>query len=160
MCIIIHLNPIVFLNFDGWTLVLSKKFTIFWYSILSRYIYYYNNRRSSIFFLFFLEVYIFPLVSLLVVVLNYPLSQPSVFLDSHEYFFDVALIIFSAALFPTRSLAISAVILDRPHWGSLKGIGCQLFCGAKKLLSILTAQTLAYFLKRIKTRSFWHKTDL
>ena len=59
MWVITYLNQLFFLNWDGWSGVLSKRFIIFWYSIIILLYYYLNLRSSTILFLSSRYIYIY-----------------------------------------------------------------------------------------------------
>ena len=59
------------------------------------------------------------------------------FLGSLRVILEVGLVIFFAIVFPERSILFSAIFLAAQS--SLKGIGFQLFCDAKRLLIKVSA---------------------
>ena len=59
MWVITYLNQLFFLNWDGWSGVLSKRFIICWYSVIILLYYYLNLRPSTILFLSSRYIYIY-----------------------------------------------------------------------------------------------------
>ena len=74
--------------------------------------------------------------------------------------FFVALIIFSAILFPTSSRVASTVSLYYLLWGSLKDIFCWLFVMWRTLCPYLLLRLFPIFISKIKVHSLRHRSYL
>ena len=111
-------------NLNGWFVVSSNRFIIFWYSIIMYWYYNTNLRSSTFFFLNSGDIYFFL----------------SIFLFVSKLFYDgvfEALLILSAISFPIHLTIVSAVLNDS-FWKSFKSIYCRLFSMIKTFLTIFT----------------------